>query len=60
MASTWEMEQQSEEWRPFAKAGRNYATARPQSERDDNPWREGRRVPPACNAGHDAWLCCGC
>ena len=44
MASNWEIEQQSEEWRPFAKAGRNYATARPPTERDDNPWREGRRV----------------
>jgi len=44
MASNWEQEQQSEEWRPFAKAGRNYASTRPPTERDDNPWREGRRV----------------
>jgi len=41
MATTWEQEQHSEEWRPFAKAGKNYGLARPGSERDDNPWREG-------------------
>ncbi len=41
MSDNWDLEQQSEEWRPFAKAGKSYGAQRPG---DDNPWREGRRV----------------
>ena len=40
MAANWETEQHSEEWRPFAKAGKaGYGGTRPGQ--DDNPWREG-------------------
>jgi hypothetical protein len=46
MAANWENEIHSEEWRPFAKAGKNYATVRPLGD-DDNPWREGRRAHPS-------------
>jgi hypothetical protein len=40
MATNWETETQSEEWRPFAKQGRNYGIVRPPGD-EDNPWREG-------------------
>jgi hypothetical protein len=41
----------SEEWRPFAKSGRNYGASRPPGD-DDNPWREGSGLISAKMGGY--------
>lgn len=39
LVENWEAETGSQEWRPFAKSGRQYGSGAQPG--DDNPWREG-------------------
>lgn len=44
LVQNWEQETQSQDWRPFATAGKQYGTVAGVGARDDNPWREGSEV----------------
>ena len=44
LVENWEAETHSQDYRPFATAGKQYGSVAGVGARDDNPWREGSEV----------------